>query len=276
MLVLAAARAAAANDRLAVLVVVPGDPELSDNLTEVAIAKLAQRREHRLVGLSEVRESLGDIVDKAGIGACVEQPACLSRLGAAARAEAALIGDVRQEAGSFTVRLALVDTRTAVRVAQSAATVPADMRQLIAAIRTGVASLFEPKAATPLAPGLVEPPDPATARSPQPSPPALELPRDHSPPPVSSMLAREETHARPRWFRAIGYGTGGAAVVALSAAAVTGSLATATPSGASRAEAAADLDRREHYATAANTLFAVGGALALVAIAAFVWPSGHD
>ena len=51
-LVLAATRDAAAGDMLAVLVVVAGDPELSDNLTEVAISKLALRerfKDHRFV-----------------------------------------------------------------------------------------------------------------------------------------------------------------------------------------------------------------------------------
>jgi hypothetical protein len=276
-LVLAATPVAAAGDRLAVLVVVAGDPELSDNLTEVAIAKLALRRDRHLVGLREVRESLRDVLDKQGIGACVEQPACLSRLGAAARAESALIGDVRREAGSFAVRLALVDTQTAVRVAESTASVPADMKQLIAAIRTGVAALLEPRAPTTLAPDAAGQSDVRAAR-PAPRPvPTLDLRGDMSPPPPLSVLAREQTQRhQPRWLLGVGYGAGGAAVVALSAAAITGSMATATPTGANRAEMAAHLDRLEDYATAANALFIAGGVLALAAIATFVWSSSHD
>ena len=275
--VLASTQDAAAGDRLAVLVVVTGDPELSDNLTEVAISKLALRRDRHLVGLREVRESLRDVLDKQGIGACVEQPACLSRLGTAARAESALIGDVRREADSFAVRLALVDTRTAVRVAESTASVPADMKQLIAAIRTGVAALFEPRAAPPLAPDAAGPSDLRAAR-PSPRPvPTLDLRGDISPPPAANVLAREQTQRhQPRWLLGVGYGAGGAAVVALSAAAITGSMATATPTGANRAEMAAQLDRLEDYATAANALFIAGGVLALAAIATFVWSSHHD
>ena len=276
-LVLAATRVEAVGDRLAVLVVVAGDPELSDNLTEVAISKLALRRDRHLVGLREIRESLRDVVDEQGIGACVEQPTCLSRLGAAARAESALIGDVRREAGSFAVRLALVDTRTAVRVAESTASVPADIKQLIAAVRTGVAALLEPRAAPTLAPDAAGPSDLLAAR-PSPRPvPTLDLRGDMSTPPAVSVLARKEPQPRqPRWLLGVGYGAGGAAVVALSAAAITGSMATATPMGANRAEMAAHLDRLEDYATAANALFVAGGVLALAAIATFVWSSHHD
>ena len=39
---------------------------------------------------------------------------------------------------------------------------------------------------------------------------------------------------------------------------------------------AADLDRLEHYATASNSLFVVGGALAIASIATFVWLLRHD
>jgi hypothetical protein len=91
------------------------------------------------------------------------------------------------------------------------------------------------------------------------------------------VLARKETQThQSRWLLGVGYGAGGAAVVALSAAAITGSMATATPTGANRAEMAAQLDRLEDYATAANALFIAGGVLALAAIATFVWSSRHD
>jgi len=274
MVFLAATRAAAAGDRLAVLVVVEGDPELSDNLTEVALSKLAQRRDSLLVGLREVRDSLADILDKPGLGACAEQPPCLARLRAATRAESALIGDIRRETGQFVVRLSLVNTRTAVREADFNATAPADMKELIAAIRTGVVSLFEPKVTPPVVASGAELSHPTGEQPrPPPLPPGL---RDSAASPPSLARSREEKPARGRWLSAGGYGAGGAAVVALSAAVVIGYEATGTPTGANRPETLHDLERREHDATLANSLYIVGGALAIAACAAFLWRWRHD
>jgi hypothetical protein len=275
-IVLATARTAAANDRLAVLVVVAGEPDLSDNLTEVAISRLARRGDRLLVGLREVRESLGDILDGSGIGGCVEQPACLARVGAATRAESALIGDVRRETGQFAVRLSLVNTRTAVREAKFDATVPADTPQLIAAIRTGVASLFEPEVATPVAAGTGGPADPAPGPRPQPRLP-LPADRDSTMPAPSLLLPREEKPARRSgWLTTAAYGAGGLAVVALSAALVIGRDATAAPIGANRPEAERDLERREHDADIANGLYVAAGALAIAACAALLWRWRHE
>jgi hypothetical protein len=270
MVALAAARAAAASDRLAVLVVVEGDPDLSDNLTEVAISRLAKRRDNLLVGLREVRDSIADILAEPGIGACAEQPPCLVRLGDATRADSALLGDVRREADQFVVRLSLMNTRTAVREAEFATTVPADMKPLIAAIRTGVASLFEPRTANPLPSGIVADSTPATAPLP---PPPLSS-GTQSPP--SLVMPREEKPARGRWLTAVGYGAGGGAIVVLSAAIVIGKEATGTPTGATRQETLRDLQHREQDATIANGLLIVGSALAVAACAALLWRWRHD
>jgi hypothetical protein len=274
VVLLAGRRAAAASDRLAVLVVVAGDPSLSDNLTEVAISKLAQRRDSLLVGLPEVRDLLADIIGESGIGGCVEQPACLARLGAATRAESAVIGDVRRETGQFSVRLSLVNTRTAARDAEFVVTVPPDMKQLIAAIRTGVVSLFEPKVAPSVIASAEERSRPATE---QPRPPPLPrgLP-DTTASQASLVQPREEAPTRGRWPIVAGYGAGGAAIVALSAAVVIGKEATGAPTGANRSETLRDLEHREHDATLANSLFIAGGALAVASCAVLFWRWRHD
>lgn len=56
--VLGAAGLAEARERLAVLIVVDGDPVLADNLTEVVISKVAEGRDRELVGLRELRGRL--------------------------------------------------------------------------------------------------------------------------------------------------------------------------------------------------------------------------
>jgi hypothetical protein len=70
----------------------------------------------------------------------------------------------------------------------------------------------------------------------------------------------------------VAYGTAALAVVAFSAAAVTGTIGAARPTGASRAEVQADVERREGYASVANGLLVTGGVLAGVSIVTFVVP----
>ncbi len=75
---------------------------------------------------------------------------------------------------------------------------------------------------------------------------------------------------RARWVAPLGYATGGLAVVSLSAAVITGSIASAKPTGITRAEVQSDLDRRDRYADIANGLYLACAALALGAVALLV------
>lgn len=232
--------------RLAVLIVADRDPELSDNLTEVAISKLAEQREHRLVGWRELRDQLSDIVGGGGIGDCLVQAQCLVRIGAAADVDTALIGDVRRQDDRFTVHLVLVNTLTAVRAADFSESVGLDVAQLIASVRRGA--------------GIVSAPKPRLTL--QPEHPAL-LQVGGRGARAQTISGQQQSTPRARWVVPLGYSAGGAAVVSLSAAVVTGSIASAKPSGTTRAEVQSDLERRDRYAGVANSLYLVGGALAL-------------
>jgi hypothetical protein len=81
---------------------------------------------------------------------------------------------------------------------------------------------------------------------------------------------------RSRWGAPLAYATGGLAAIALSAAVVTGSVASAKPSGITRAEIQSDLDRRDRYAGIANSLYLAGGALALGAVVLLVTQLRHQ
>ena len=247
--------ARAGGDRLAVLIVVDGDPELSDSLTEVAISRLAERREHRLVGWRELHDQLPDLIDRQGIGDCLDQAQCVARIGAAAHVDSALIGDVRRQDDGFAVHLVFVNTSTSVRNAEFSETVGPDVAQLIAVVRRGA--------------GIVSAPKPAKLALQPASAEALlhgDASRNGSP----TIAVVPPPPRRSRWVAPLGYATGGLAVVSLSAAVITGSIASAKPTGITRAEAQSDLERRDRYAGIANGLFLAGGALALGAVVLLV------
>jgi hypothetical protein len=257
------AGAAFARERIAVFVVVAEDPELSQNLTEVTIAKLAEAGDVELVGMGELDASLREIptVQKDGLAACLREPACLADVGARASAGRAVIGSVRREGPNFEVELVLVHTKTALAEGKAHAEVPADLPQLIEAVQAGAMELIHPSdtgtgAAAPVAgnPGALPPQDatvPAKALEPVPD---------------------ERTSKKTAWTTYAGFGAAGLAIVAFSAAVITGSIASEPPSGSTRQQAQEDLERKQNYATAANVSLAVGGVFSAVAIVSFAWP----
>src|SRR3954453_9768805 len=81
---LVAGNAPAARERIGVLILPADgtDAALADNLTEVAIAKLAETPAHELVGARQIRRRQA-LSGAEPIGLpCLDQPACLARLGA--------------------------------------------------------------------------------------------------------------------------------------------------------------------------------------------------
>jgi hypothetical protein len=240
-----------ARTRLVVLVVAQ-DGALADSLSEVAISHLAQRDEWELVGWHELRGPLAAILPAAGPGACIAEPACRAAVAATAQGERAILGNVQQRNGCFVIDLALVDLRTGATEARGSETVPAEQARLISALREGIDRLFAPKTAPPLLAAAAVLPA-AT------SPSRLSLQRDEDLP----------SNHRESLLPYVGFGATAGAVVALSAAAVTGSFATQSMTGANRAQMQTDLQRREDYATATNVLLGVGTACAAAAAVVF-------
>ena len=116
---------------------------------------------------------------------------------------------------------------------------------------------------------------------PRTAPPRLELTAPKTSPAVVLATGEPATGverapaARRGWPFYAGIGAAGAAVLSLSAAGVFGTLAREEPTGVTRAEIQRDLDTRDAYASTANTLLVVGGALGAAAIALLVWQRGH-
>jgi len=262
---LAWSHSAAASTRLAVFIFAD-DAQLSSNLTEVAIASLARKGGYELLGLNELEGRLSQLstVKTDGLRACFAEAACLSELGATASVEEVVIGDVRRDTDQFGLELALVDTKTGIAKARLPGQTPADLPALIAAVQSGVLELTrEPKAAAvePLPP----PPPPPPARVEPPPPPKTTQPPAERP-------RRDEPRRSDSVVPYVAYGTAALAVVAFSAAAVTGTLGTARPEGDSRAEVQADIERHKDYTALANGLYVTGGILAGVSVVGFILP----
>jgi hypothetical protein len=264
LLVLSCTGSASARERLAVFFVVDTDPALGENLTEVTIAKLAEARDFEFVGMRELDARLSEIpkVRDDGLGPCLETPACLAEVGVRASAGRAVIGTVRREGANFELELALVHTKSALAEKRTRAQIPADLRLLIEAVQTATTELIRPTETPPLSAPIT--PEPAPRSEPGATAPSSPLafrtgPADRAPEPTS-------------WKTYAGFGAAGLAIVAFSAAVITGGIATEPPTGSTRKQAQDDLERKKGYATAANVAFVAGGVFSAAAVVAFVWP----
>jgi len=255
---------AVARERLAVFMTAD-DPALADNLVEVAISHLTTRGDWELVGERELRGRLTPILPEGGLGACVAERTCLATLGEAAHADRIVIGGVRRNADTFVVDLTLANPRTGDTEERYTAKIPADEPRLIAAIRGGIDQLFAARPAPPVR-AVTSVPD--AAPPPLGPPPTLDIRREDGAPAVH----------RRSVLPYVGWGSGAAAVVSFSAAAVTGSFATSALSGTTRAERQNDLQRHDDYATTANVLLGVGTVFATVAVVALYrwWHGEHE
>ena len=100
-----------AAERVAVIVTAPNpaDASLADNLTDVTMARVAQRG-HQVAGAEEFRARLGG---PGGRGAerCAEEAACLGRAAVSLGVTEILIGAVRARQGQYMFDLTLHDLR---------------------------------------------------------------------------------------------------------------------------------------------------------------------
>lgn len=251
---LAWVRPAAASTRLAVFIIAEDAP-LSNNLTEVAISRLAEKPGYELIGLRELEDRLNELstVKNDGLRACLALAPCLSEVGAMAGVESAVVGDVRREDDHYRLVLALVDSKTGTPEARLSREVPLDLDQLISAVQTGVYEL------------VPNSPPPAPVVSVETPPPTRRETRV-----VEDVPEREKEEGEGSILPYIAYGSAALAVVAFSAAAVTGTLARQHPTSTGRAEVQADVERQKDYAALTNGLLVTGGVLAGVSAVTFI------
>jgi hypothetical protein len=246
---LAAAGTARANDRLAVAILVEGEPATSDSLTEIAIAHLAETR-GGLVGLRELRGRLPAAPDGRTLEACLAGGRCLAELGRAADAGRALVGTLAAAPdGSGRLELLLADTATAAVVKSTQRALPREPSALADGLRGAIDELLPP------------PPAKVDLAPPPPAPPPVALVEAPRPPAVTP-ISRSTV---------AGLSLAGLAAASFVTAAVLGTMAGSAPEGATRADAQADLRHRETEAKVANGLWIAGGVLAAASTTVLIW-----
>jgi hypothetical protein len=259
--ILLSPRFAQAQGRLAVIVDVAQDPVLSDNLTEIAIARAAALGERELVGFEELRDRLSElaVIKTGGVDACAKDVACILELGQVANAQRAIIGNVAAHDEKFDCEVTLFDTATGKVLAKSARETAPSPQALIGLLEGLVQDTLLPtKPAKPIR---------LTTQA-QPLRPAAPLESHMTLIPVSFRFGESVASFKPRY---LAYTAAALGAVALGTACITGQVATGELQGATRADKQADFERRRDYAHVSNGLIVAGGALAVVSAATFVW-----
>ena len=252
---LPAATVAAAADRTAVFIAsgTGADAALGDNLSEVAIAKLAEQSPGEWVGTRELRRWLDKSGETGSVPACISRASCLRRLGAGLGVSKLISGRVLADHDQFTIALTLLDVHSGLVEATSTKRARGDLDQVIRGVQDAVTDLLKPKLPMP----------------------RLELSVAGQPAAVATGERFGETEGagrpEPRWPFYLGLGGAAATVLSLSAAGLFGVLASEEPTGATRADQQRDLAVRDAYAGAANMLLIVGGTLGAASIALFTW-----
>lgn len=292
--VLAQGAAPEVRERVAVLILpsVADQTGLADNLTEVAISRLAERR-LELVGSRELRRFLA-AGDDPHVGLlCINQPACLARLGVALGVKEAVIGSVRSRGTHFLLTVSLISVDSAKVEAVFFRDVDDGLDALIRATQESIGDLFRAKPApshirvhsvpdgaevsidrrylgnTPLVSASLEPGIHAvhvemSGRFPWRNQVYLGPGQD-----LDIALTRDHLVHRRRWAPPLAYGASAAALLSFAAAGVFAILGNQTPMGRNRSEAQDDLAVREGFARDANILLVTGGTLAAVSAFSF-------
>jgi len=250
---LAARAESAPRERLAVLVLgaSPADAELADNLTEVVIARVAERADLQTLGTPDIRRRLA--TDAAGAAPdCADDIACLTRAAGALGATRALIGSVETRGQERSLVLTLRDLTGGGSEDRVARASEADVSQLV-------------KAAQRLTDELLAPPAPPVVREvPRLVPPAPVLP-DHEPPPTIVVPAKRA------WPRYAAFGSGVATVGAAAVGLVFGAIAQQPLTAGTREEAQAQFESRRSFGLVAD--ICLGSAAVLGVLSAYLFVS---
>lgn len=283
-------------DRIAVLILpdTARDRALADNLTEVAIARVAEISRHDLVGGAELRRHLELSGGTELPAACLGDAACLGRLGVMAGVHRLVTGTVRSEAGNYLLALALNDIQTGKVERTFFRAVAGDLEALIRTAQDGINSLFQhqpaagqlrvdsvPDGATVVVdermrgttPLWVAPLEPGNHRLRVEMSGRFPWKQEVGLAPGQDLLVtvrREQTAPRHTWAPYAAYGTAAGAVLSFAAGALFGTLAGGDLSGGTRREFEQDLEAKKGYATIANGALVGGAILTIVSALTFV------
>lgn len=274
--------------KIAVLVLQVGEAEadLADNLTEVLVAELASKGTYAIVGKEELRGRLG--VNEQAAVACLEQPACLGRVGTALGVSKVAAGTIGKRGNEYAFNLNLIDIATARTESRVFKLVAGGVAGLVATLQDAARQLLQPKAepgavkvATPAAEGARVYVDdafigttPVKSGNLEAGKHRLRVERDgfHQwrrevdvPAGATLDLALKLNEMPPRraWPAYVGWFALGGAVVTAATGTFFGVLSRERPAGDSRAQVLEDVDRKTNQARTANILFGVAAGLAV-------------
>jgi hypothetical protein len=275
------------------VIIVPArddDLALSDNLTEVAMARAAAS--YQVVGTAELRRRAG-IQSTREIAACIERPACFARLAVSLGVTRVVAGTVGSEGNRHLLTLSLTDVASGRVEGRIFRRIDGGMVDLLRAVQAGIDELVDPARAAgrlrvrthpdgaqvtlddtylgttplvsgPLRPGAhrlrVDPEGRFSWRSAVEVRPGQEVALD---------LGDNELRLRRRWPPYLAYGAAAGAILGGASGAVFSTLARIPPQGQNREEAQIDLHRRRTYGLVGITLLVSSGALALVSAVVF-------
>jgi hypothetical protein len=285
--------AAPGKDRVAVLILAePGtDPSLADNLTEIAIARIAERQKLEMAGTVELRRRLEMGGERPALG-CLDEIACLGRVAVALGVSRVVGGTVKAQPGErYLLHLTLTDVTSGRVSGRFFRLVSNGVKDLISATQEGTDDLFRPRPE----PGRIrvdsEPPrarvtidelfvgtTPVLSPTLLPGPHRVRVERENHFPwqdvvtvkPATDLeirLTPQNLPARRLWPRWAALGGMGAGAAAVGVGAGLGAMSQVEPDTTSRVRVQQDLARRQGLATSANVLFATGAALALCSVA---------
>ena len=287
---------ALARERIAVLIVPghDGDRALTDNLTEVAISRLAEISDFDLMGTRELRRRLASTGSGELPIDCLNDAPCLDHVGLTIGVRRLLSGSVRPEGSRFLVALAINDLESGKVDRSFFRAVDGGLDSLIRTVQDGVDDLFRQRSVagqlridsvpegaavvvdeqyrgtTPL---WVNPMQPGNHRLRVEMSGRFPWKKEFQLAPGQNLLLsvnREDLGPRRSWAPYLAYGTAAVALLSFAAAGLFGTLARAEPTGSTRGEAQMDLELRNEYAAITNVLLIVGGTLSGISTLTFV------
>ena len=278
-------------EKLAVLVLgtTEKDAELADNLTEVIIGVIAQRRGVEMAGREEFRARLG-VESEQRSQACIDDLACLGRAAVSLGVRRIVAGTVGVRGKQFLFNINLNNIESNKVENHIFRLVEGGVGDLIPAVQAATAELFKPR----VEPGRIQlTSNPAGARV------SIDNAYLGVTPLISGTLlsgkhaVRVEADGRFPWVSAVDVFPGqdlgvnltdanlprrrswptSAAVTSASLAAASfatggflGVLSQLTPSGATRQQAQDDFEQKRRFGIAANAAFITGAVLSVTAL----------
>jgi hypothetical protein len=277
-----------ASEAIGVIIVATRDADaiLADNLTEVAMARIAETPGRTLLGTAELRRRLGAESGR-DLTSCLERQACLFRAAVSLGVNRLVTGAIRAEPGRFFLNLNLTDV-TPGRQRTPFFRQVGSLADLIQAAQQGVDELLDPRRApglvrvssrpegarvtiddlvlgtTPLVSGLLAP-GPHRVRVEAERRFAWKSVIDLAPGDQMDLVLREQDLPPRRiWVPYVAYGAAAGAVLCAGTGAIFGIQTRMPLAGGTREEAQADHRRRTTYGQLATGLLVSAAVLGTV------------